>query len=405
MARFERGGKVFEITSEDAEYLNRQREHLRDGWRRVTDPRCETSLDGEPREPVLEAALRNDPGDLGAALVYADWLQQRGHPRGALIAVQHALVHRPDDAGLRAEEVRVIVDAGEALVSRPLLARVGFRSAHHEHELLELSPRTMPDSGMLTWDHGFLRAASVLLRRHAADEDLFWEILRHPSARFVSNLLLGISTTRDIGLVLALLLAAQPPLRKLVMRRDEYDRSASPRPWSAVSLAGLAATFPMLEELDLELAARAVQLHALPAERLRRLRLVIDGNVADLATVLATPWPALEELELARPNPSGLAATFAEPRFPVLRRLKLTHPTRGIELCRAVLRSPVAAGLERLDLTQTRLDPEAVTALVDGRNQLGRLDVLRVTRESVRENGVDRLRAAGYPIEADLEAD
>nr|MBA3394538.1 hypothetical protein [Deltaproteobacteria bacterium] len=274
-------------------------------------------------------------------------------------------------------------------------------------------PRTMPDSGMLTWDHGFLRAASVLLRRHVADEDLFWEILRHPSARFVSDLLLGISTTRDIGLVLALLFAARPPLRKLVMRREEYDRSANPgdgasqrtlasgaRPWAAVSFAGLATTFPMLEELDIELAARAVQLHALPAERMRRLRLVIDGNVADLAIVLATPWPVLAELELARPNPSGLAATFAEPRFPALRRLKLTHPSRGIELCRAVLRSSVAAGLERLDLTQTPLDPEAVTALVDGRDQLGGLGVLRVTRASVRENGVDRLRAAGYPIEA-----
>ncbi len=74
--------------------------------RRVRDPAREVELADEPLEPALEARLRADPGDHDAALVYADWYQQRGHPRGALIAVQAARARDPDDPALAAEEPR-----------------------------------------------------------------------------------------------------------------------------------------------------------------------------------------------------------------------------------------------------------------------------------------------------------
>ena len=78
MARFEKDGQVFEITSADGRYAAELRKHLHDGWTRVADPRCEDPLGAEPTEPALEAALRADPNDTGAAIVYADWLAQRG---------------------------------------------------------------------------------------------------------------------------------------------------------------------------------------------------------------------------------------------------------------------------------------------------------------------------------------
>src|SRR5690348_5174742 len=43
------------------------------------------------RNADLEAAIAADPEDEGPYLVYADWLQWRGDPRGELIVVQHAL--------------------------------------------------------------------------------------------------------------------------------------------------------------------------------------------------------------------------------------------------------------------------------------------------------------------------
>ncbi|MBA3538368.1 MAG: TIGR02996 domain-containing protein, partial [Deltaproteobacteria bacterium] len=41
--------------------------------------------------PKLEAAILADPDDTAAYLVYADWLQSRGDPRGELIVLQHQL--------------------------------------------------------------------------------------------------------------------------------------------------------------------------------------------------------------------------------------------------------------------------------------------------------------------------
>jgi uncharacterized protein (TIGR02996 family) len=396
VARFERGSEVFEITSEDAEYLTQQRDRLRAGWARVRDPRCEVSVGGEPCDPVLEQALHADPCDLGAALVYADWLQHRGHPRGALIAVQHAMVHRPDDAGLRAEEARLIIEAGDALLSAPLVTRMGVRSAHPSHEPLELSPRNLPSGGALTWDHGFLRQAFVLLRPHAADEDLFWEVLRHPSARFLAELHVHANAGHGVGLVVALLLAARPPLRKLHLRVDSQPRQGSRAAQGPLQLAGLSAAMPALEDLELE--ANHVTLTELELPRLRRF--VVQARAHDLAQVLrSTSWPALEELAIARPDPRALAAAFEAPRWPMLRVLRLTFAARGIELARLVVRSPQAGQLELLDLTGTDLEPEAISLLVEHQPRFARLAKLRVTQPP--ENGIERLQGAGFAVELD----
>ena len=55
--------------------------------------------------PDLEAAIVAGPDDDGGYLVYADWLQSRGDPRGELIAAAHRAVQVPADrAALRRRE-------------------------------------------------------------------------------------------------------------------------------------------------------------------------------------------------------------------------------------------------------------------------------------------------------------
>ncbi|MGZ3423537.1 MAG: WGR domain-containing protein, partial [Polyangiales bacterium] len=61
----------------------------------------EESFD-EASNPELEAKIVADPNDTQAYLVFADWLQSKGDPRGELIAVQHALSVTPASAPLRA---------------------------------------------------------------------------------------------------------------------------------------------------------------------------------------------------------------------------------------------------------------------------------------------------------------
>src|SRR5262245_23204487 len=56
----------------------------------------------------LEAQIRARPDDPAAALVYADWLQQREDPRGQLIAIQHRRSIDPDDPVLRDAELALL---------------------------------------------------------------------------------------------------------------------------------------------------------------------------------------------------------------------------------------------------------------------------------------------------------
>jgi uncharacterized protein (TIGR02996 family) len=56
----------------------------------------------------LEARILADPDDAEAYLVYGDWLQARGDPRGELIAVQHRLANETSADELRARERELV---------------------------------------------------------------------------------------------------------------------------------------------------------------------------------------------------------------------------------------------------------------------------------------------------------
>src|ERR1051326_6499348 len=73
------------------------------------------SYDGGAREPALEAAIAAAPEDPAGYLVYADWLQQHGEPRGELIVIQHALVKTPRDRELRARQTALFGEHSDRL--------------------------------------------------------------------------------------------------------------------------------------------------------------------------------------------------------------------------------------------------------------------------------------------------
>jgi hypothetical protein len=79
------------------------------------------------------------------------------------------------------------------------------------------------------------------------------------------------------------------------------------------------------------------------------------------------------------------------------RTLELASSDRGLELCRMIVRSPVAKHVEVVELPKVELPQEAITLLVENRAKFERLAVLRI--ENVRANERDRLRAAGYPVQ------
>ncbi|HEX7701448.1 MAG TPA: TIGR02996 domain-containing protein [Kofleriaceae bacterium] len=54
----------------------------------------------------LESAILADPDDLATYLVYADWLQAHGYPRGELIVLVQAFWQRADRGDQRRPAVR-----------------------------------------------------------------------------------------------------------------------------------------------------------------------------------------------------------------------------------------------------------------------------------------------------------
>lgn len=385
MARFEKRGKVFEITSSDARYTTELRKHLREGWTRVCDPRCEVPLGAEPVNPMLEDALRTDPDDAGAALVYADWLEQQGHPRGALIAVQHRLASSGSDAQLLEAEQRMFESSGDALLSRPLLANMAIVRGARERAEVMASRNVFAAGGQLVFDHGFIREASVLLHTRGGDEDLLWEVLRHPSARVLSRLSVRVQRPRDVALAIALLVyGPRPPLRALSLHA--LDTAGT------VDLAGLDDAFPQLAEL--KLAVERVRFAELRLPALRKLD--VRAKQHDLGRILAgATWPALAEIA-AVGAPEQLVPAFERPVFPALQSLLLGDSEHALHVCRMVVRSPAAATLEALYLVDMQLPAEAVTMLAENRARFPRLETLDIV--NLRADHRDRLHEAGYPL-------
>ena len=97
---------------------------------------------------MLTALSRNgSPDDVAAHLVYGDWLQARGDPRGELVALQVELA--------RAE--------GPARIALERKDRE-FRQLHAEQLFGALRP--FADELVQRWSHGFIDAASLGVRDH-----------------------------------------------------------------------------------------------------------------------------------------------------------------------------------------------------------------------------------------------
>ncbi len=366
-------------------------EHLRAGWRRVRDPAREHDVDHEPRDPALDAALRADPSDVPSALVYSDWLLQQGHPRGRLIAVQHALIERPDDPELVAEAARLLDE--------------------HYDELL--TPLQLCEKLDLVWERGFVKRARIGRSGDAGPQTL-WEVLRHPSTRFLRELVIGCHKSGDQNneLMCDLLLHAgpHPPLRLVEIAdfdQSEIDNIDISRAWLG-DLSQLSACYPQLEDVVLK-GHGSVQLGELRLVHARRFALRTSSMArATLGSILRAPWPALEELELWFGDPDrGYGAECALddvlPLFgcdlPRLRVLALRNAMFSDELAPEILAWPGAAQLEELDFALGTLSDIGAAELVAGKHALPKLRRLGVFQCALSSSGLALLRHAGFPVD------
>lgn len=259
-------------------------------------------------------------------MVFADWLQNHGDPRGELAAVQRQLAEGPSNPALVALEKKLL-------------------AAHRD--------RFVPDrfEGELTWRSGFVRRLT-LATNTSLDRVTLARIFTHPSFRLLRELVVPLER-----MVIAASLPSLPPtLRVLELGKEP----ATPSDYYDLGLGDVAALIndapqlqrlmlgegcalslrsPVLAELELRsqnanlerplaaangarasLVARLPALTASTLPKLRTLRLRVDRGLDDaLATVMKLELaPQLHTLGLHGDLSASALSRLALPGLQVL---------------------------------------------------------------------------------------
>jgi uncharacterized protein (TIGR02996 family) len=407
-----RAGKVGEdpepelVPTEDASrhYADLVYQSLRESWRRVRDPAHERVYASEPTEPAFEAAVASGSED--AVLVFADWLQHRDHPRGALIALQHARSVRPLDPDLIAEEMALLTRHSDVLLGPAAPFLGNEREPGRDECKIELD-----------WKNGFVRRLRFEspYEQCGVGEELLWQVLSHRSYRYVRELEIYCHDAGDgdTPRMAAMLTGFDPPppLRSLLIEDPLTFTSLVDASRPIGSFAGLGARYPWLEEVTLECTGD-VELDRLSLHRAHHFVLRTSSlRRTTLAAIIANDWPSLIELELwfgddnggCDVEPEDLEPLFSGDRFEHLRMLRLRNAMFSDELTARVLRWPRASALEELDFSLGTLSDVGAALLVGGREKLASLRRLNVSQCCLTPGGLAGLRDAGFPVVGEMQ--
>jgi len=326
----------------------------------------------------LEAAIAEAPDEPGPYLVYADWLQASGDPRGTLIVLQH---HG------REREASELIEEHRAHLLGPLAAAAAAAAGG------EVRRGSAPRKLELAWHLGFIREARIswwavggeAVRREAAAA--LEALLVLPSSRFLRHLTIEsvpfLRGDRDLAPFLAAITAAaraRPlPLRSLFIGQDAS-------PWTIGPIAGVLGACPELRHLTLR--AGELSLGALAHPELRAFGIEAHRLTRqNLAELRAAIWPRLEQLELsfhARDLPAGcdardLAQLLEGDNLPSLRHLGVLACPFADDLARALAGSRLLPRLQTLDLSGGALSHAGVEAMARSRlafRHLARLELV-----------------------------
>jgi uncharacterized protein (TIGR02996 family) len=360
----------------------------------ATKPPKKRAARAGPRNAELEAMITAAaPGDPAPYLVYADWLQQAGEPRGELAAIQAAQL-----------------EARGAELARLMVAEQALLEAHAKHFYGPLLRFKAARRTQVGWFGGFVRAMDGAFNEAAAAA-----FLEHPSARLIQRLSmmevdypppllshLRTASQQDLAWVWTL-----PRLRELRVTSWGKPTLGEPghpelrllhmhMPGDAL-LRGLGgAALPRLEKLSLT-GLRPAQAGLLgPAlERLPRVELTLGldpgvdegtydglGDISSRARTLvldsvdgaalrglsALDFSRVERLEVRSASGDVRNTMYGGgllPELPALREVELAYPSDLVGYYRGFARCALAGRIERLCAVISK--PGAGRALCEGR--------------------------------------
>jgi uncharacterized protein (TIGR02996 family) len=349
------------------------------------------------RNPELEALIVNDPDNAEAYLVYGDWLQGQGDPRGELIAAEHALLEAPRSKRLQETVARLRLPYYEQL--RQLSEAFSLAPPPGEDHRLEVD-----------WRLGFIcraRLAYDWFAEELHDDAELGKVMRAflalPSTHLLRELTLGL--WRDSGgqapydgFAKALTRQPLPSLRKLFVADFEYPDQTE---MSWTELGDWSSVWPAVPNLrELILQGGSVKLGAIDLPELRSFELRTGGlSRASARAIAAARWPKLERLVIwLGAKEYGGSASLADLR-PILagqgiaavRELGLMNSELSDELCRALVDAPILEQLESLDLSMGLMSDAGAETLAAARPRLGKLRTLDVSRGYLTPAGIARI--------------
>jgi len=354
----------------------------------------------------FRAAIFADPASDAERLVYADWLIQRGDPRGELIHVQCALTRGPDPALAEREAELLDRHTGEWLGEWHLLAEHWTFRRGFLDELAIAPAELLARADAASRELRHLRALACRWRggREPERGDAIARIAALPALAGLERLVVSAHHVGPAGIRA---LGQLSRLRELTL-----DDTGTGDPGIAELVAS---GFAALESLGL-ISNRVTDAGAMALARwpqLARLRELdlssIDvyhptcNQIGDLgAQAIASAARQLALLDLGENAAIGdgaARALAAMPQLATLSRLTLEFSAIGSRGARDLATSPHLARLEHLDLGHTAIDDEAVPDLL----AMPQLRSLPLNGTRITVAGIEQLLAPSCRlVETDL---
>lgn len=387
--------QTFDTSAEaKKEYEKLVREKEKKGYELVGESEDGDEGDGGGGEaasnPELEAAIFANLDNTDAYLVYADWLQRQGDPRGELIALQHAAMQA---SGEEASKLKKQVSK--------------YIKSHQDALLGDLADALDEEELTVEWHLGFIRVARVGQKDYDSERDiaeLVKELIAHPSAKFLSALTIGMAhfdDENDYSDVISALqealteLGGHKTLQDLFIGDFQYpdDTEIS---WSHLhDISGLYKLLPDLRTLQLR--GGSLELGDVDLPKLEEFIVQTGGlPLSAVKSICNAKWPKLKRLEVwfGQDNYGGeggvedIQPILDGKGLPDLKTLGLCNAEFVDELCKVLPKAKVLPQLERLDLSKGTLSDEGARVLAENAAAFKHLQHINLTENTLTDEGV-----------------